>query len=51
MESKEMEKFIQWLAKNKRRNAKLHALVLAFLTMEKRDERELVEWGTGKAHY
>jgi hypothetical protein len=49
MEGKEMEKFIQWLAKNKRRNAKLHALVLAFLMVEKRDETELVEWGLGKA--
>jgi hypothetical protein len=49
MEGQEMEKFIQWLRKNKRRNARLHALVLAFLMMEKRNERELVEWGLSKA--
>ena len=43
-----MEKFVQWLANNKRKNAELHALVLAFLTMEKRNDNELVEWGLTK---
>jgi hypothetical protein len=49
MEGKEMEKFSQRLAMNKRKNAKLQALVLAFLRMEKRNEHELVEWNLGKA--
>jgi hypothetical protein len=49
MEGQEMEKFIKWLGKNKRRNARLHALVVAFLMMEKRNESELVEWGLSKA--
>ena len=48
MEGEEMENFVQWLAKNKRRKARLHELVLAFLTMEKRNEKELVEWKLSK---
>jgi hypothetical protein len=49
MEGKEIEKFMLWLTNNKRRNARLHTLVLAFLKMEKRNEDELVEWGLVKA--
>ncbi len=49
MEGKEMDKFVLWLTKNKRKNARLYSLVLAFITMEKKAENELVEWGVGKA--
>jgi hypothetical protein len=48
MEGKEMEKFMQWLRNNKRSNARLHTLVMAFLMMENRNEDELVEWGLVK---
>jgi hypothetical protein len=49
MEPSEMEKFSSWLAKNRRKNSKLINLVLAFISMEKRNENELVEWHLYKA--
>jgi hypothetical protein len=48
MEGKEMEKFMLWLGNNKRGNAKLHKLVMAFLKMEKKSDDELVQWGLVK---
>jgi hypothetical protein len=44
METNETEKFNAWLAKNRRKSSKLINLVLAFICMEKRNEKELVEW-------
>jgi hypothetical protein len=49
MAPSEMENFNSWLAKNKRKNSKLINLVLAFITVEKRNDSELVEWHLNKA--
>jgi hypothetical protein len=49
MEPSEMEKFSSWLAKNKRKNSKIINLVLAFISLQKRNDKELVEWHMYKA--
>jgi hypothetical protein len=49
MANSEMEKFSSWLAKNRRKNSKLIHLVMTFMSLEKRNENELVEWHLYKA--
>jgi hypothetical protein len=49
MELSEKEKFSSWLAKNRRKNSKLINLVMTFITLEKRNENDLVEWHIYKA--